>query len=138
MHSQTNLTQIWKHDYIYTFHSFFLFRHKVQKFCCQSGTYQTNQIKCDQMLLRRIYSVKVFEKFPWWLLLLIQSMAPISSLTRRLKKVWEKASMIIVSKIYFAFLLVALPMILRSIFGWSSRNMFNKNSSSILKSISMR
>ena len=62
----------------------FLFRHnKVQKFCFQSDI-RSNLIK---MLVRRISSVKVFfEKFPWWLLLLNRSMAPISFLTWHLKK----------------------------------------------------
>jgi len=52
------------------------------------------------------------------------------------EKVWKKASMIIVSKVYFAFLVVALPMIL--FFVDAPPEIFNKNSSSILKSISMR
>jgi len=77
----------------------FLFRHKVQKFCFQSLT----NIRSSYEIWPKCWYVgftllKFFEKFsfPCWLLLLNQSMAPISSLTWHLKKVWKKASMIIV------------------------------------------
>ena len=80
--------------------------------------------------------LRFFEKFtfPCWLLLLNQCMAPISSLTWHLKKSGKGKYHNCLD--LFAFW-VALPM-LRFFFADSAPEIFNKNSSSILKSISMR
>ena len=111
---------------------------KFRNFALNLGHIRQIRSKLIKMLVRRIYSVKVFWEVSLVIAFAHSKYGTNKFLDMTFEKVWEKASMIIVSKIYFAFLLVALPMILRSIFGWSSRNMFNKNSSSILKSISMR
>jgi len=117
---QKNLTQIWKHDYIYTFNSFFFFRHKVQKFCFQSGT----SIRSNQAIWPKCCCAGFnLLKFFWDVSLLIafaQSKYGTNKfLDMTFEKVWKKANcMIIVSKIYFK--VAKLPML--RFFGCGSRN----------------
>jgi len=102
------------------------FRHKVQKFSDQMKQFDQNACA----------SVKVFEKFLLGFCSINKSMAPIKLLDMTFEKCLEKGkSMIIVSKrSVLRFYLHCFVLFFLDV----APEIFNENSCSILKSISMR